>query len=121
MAAGIAFLGFAAWTLRGDRLRGAEASRATRSARSAIVASSVALFLAELADKTVLATVALATHEGIFGTWAGSTLGMVVADAVAIWIGKQLGNRLPERAVRIGAAAAFVVFGVVLVAEGLTF
>lgn len=120
VVAGIAFFGFAAWTLRGDSLTGGEATRADRSTRSAIVASSVAFFLAELGDKTMLATVTLATHEGIFGTWAGSTVGMVAADALAIWIGMKLGDRLPERVVRIGAAVMFVVFGVVLVAEGLS-
>ena len=41
-------------------------------------------FLAELGDKTMLATITLATREGLFGTWLGSTLGMVVADALAI-------------------------------------
>jgi putative Ca2+/H+ antiporter (TMEM165/GDT1 family) len=118
--AGVAFLGFAAWTLRGDELDEDEAARASRTARSAIVAASVAFFLAELGDKTMLATITLATNEGALGTWAGSTLGMVAADALAIVVGQQLGHRLPERAIRIGASLAFVVFGVVLIAEGLT-
>jgi Ca2+/H+ antiporter, TMEM165/GDT1 family len=117
--AGVAFFVFAAWTLRGDTLGEDEADRADRSDRSAIVAAAVAFFLAELGDKTMLATVTLATSEGAFGTWLGSTLGMVAADALAIGVGQLLGTRLPERAVRIGAAVLFVVFGVVLVAEGL--
>ena len=51
--------------------------------------------------------------------WLGSTVGMVAADALAILIGAQLGARLPERAIRIGATVAFVVFGLILLIEGL--
>lgn len=119
IVAGVAFLGFAAWTLRGDNLSDRDSSRLDRTARSVIIAASVAFFLAELGDKTMLATITLATTEGAVGTWAGSTAGMVVADGLAIVVGKQLGARLPERVVRIGAAVAFVVFGVFLIAGGL--
>jgi putative Ca2+/H+ antiporter (TMEM165/GDT1 family) len=118
IVAGIAFLGFAAWTLRGDTLDDDEAAKAQRSNRSAIVAASVAFFLAELGDKTMLATITLATTNGLVGTWAGSTAGMVAADALAILLGRQLGARLPERVVKYGAAAAFVAFGVLLIFEG---
>lgn len=119
VAAGLAFLGFAAWTVRGDSLDDDEAGRATRSTGSAVVAAAGAFFLAELGDKTMLATITLATKEGAFGVWAGSTLGMVAADALAIVVGQALGTRLPERAIKIGAAASFVVFGLLLLAEGL--
>ena len=67
----------------------------------------------------MLATITLATTEGWFGTWIGSTLGMVLADALAIWVGYLLGRRLPERAIRYGAAVAFVVFGVLLLVQGI--
>ena len=119
VVAGVAFFAFAAWTLRGDQLDDDEAAKVDRTARSAIIAASVAFFLAELGDKTMLATITLATKEGVFGTWAGSTLGMVAADALAIVVGKQLGTRLPEKAIRIGATVTFVVFGVLLLVEGL--
>jgi Ca2+/H+ antiporter, TMEM165/GDT1 family len=119
VGAGLAFLAFAAWTIRGDSLSPEEEARAGRTARSPIVAVGIAFFLAELGDKTMLATVTLATTEEIFGTWIGSTLGMVVADGIAIVIGKQLGARLPERAIKIGAAVLFVVFGVLLILEGV--
>jgi putative Ca2+/H+ antiporter (TMEM165/GDT1 family) len=119
VVAGLAFFVFAAWTLRGDTLGDDEAARADRSVRSAVLAASVAFFLAELGDKTMLATITLATKEGLVGTWAGSTLGMVAADGLAILVGQQLGARLPERAIRIGASITFVVFGLVLVAQGL--
>jgi putative Ca2+/H+ antiporter (TMEM165/GDT1 family) len=117
---GLAFLAFAVWTLRGDKLDDDEAAKAERSDRSAVVAASVAFFIAELGDKTMLATITLATTHGALGTWLGSTLGMVAADALAILLGKQLGAHLPERAIKIGASALFVLFGVALLYEGLS-
>jgi putative Ca2+/H+ antiporter (TMEM165/GDT1 family) len=117
--AGLAFFVFAAWSLRGDTLGEDEASRVRRTDRSAVVAASVAFFLAELGDKTMLATITLATSENLLAVWAGSTLGMVTADALAILLGQQMGARLPERVIRIGAFIAFVVFGVLLVVEGI--
>lgn len=119
IVAGLAFFAFAAWTIRGDSLDDDDADRVQRSTRSAVLAAAAAFFLAELGDKTMLATITLATKEGLLGTWAGSTVGMVVADALAIVVGQQLGARLPERAIRIGAAITFVIFGVVLLLEGL--
>ena len=118
VVAGLAFLGFAAWTLRGDELTDEEAEKAKRTTRNAIIAVTVAFFLAELGDKTMLATITLATKHGWLGTWIGSTVGMVAADALAILVGRALGTRLPERAVRIGAAVLFFLFGVALLVEG---
>ena len=119
IAAGIAFLGFAAWTLRGDELTDDEADKARRATGSALLAVGLAFFLAELGDKTMLATITLAVREDWFGTWIGSTVGMVAADALAIGVGAVLGKHLPERAIRYGAAAAFAVFGALLIFEGL--
>jgi Ca2+/H+ antiporter, TMEM165/GDT1 family len=119
VVAGLAFLGFAAWTLRGDELDEDEAGKASQVTRSAFLAVAGAFFLAELGDKTMLATITLATTEGWFGTWLGSTLGMVAADALAIVVGSALARQLPERAVRIGASALFVLFGLLLIGEGL--
>jgi putative Ca2+/H+ antiporter (TMEM165/GDT1 family) len=118
IVAGIAFLGFAAWTLRGDRLDEEDEARAQASRRSVFWTVFGAFFLAELGDKTMLATITLATKHGLFGTWLGSTLGMVAADALAIVVGQMLGARLPDRVIRIGAAITFVVFGVWLIIEG---
>lgn len=119
VVAGVAFLGFAAWTLRGDSLDDDDAERAVRRGRSVFFTVGLAFFLAELGDKTMLATVTLATDNGLLGTWLGSTLGMVAADGLAIVVGQQLGARLPERTVRIGAAVIFLVFGILLIADGL--
>ena len=83
------------------------------------MAASVAFFLAELGDKTMLATITLATTHGLFGTWLGSTLGHGRRRRPGHRASALLGTRLPERAIRIGAAVAFVVFGLVLLVEGL--
>ncbi len=119
IVAGIAFLVFAAWTIRGDELDDDEADKANRTRRSVFFTVAIAFFLAELGDKTMLATVTLAADNGLFGTWLGSTLGMVASDGLAIIVGQQLGSRLPERVIKIGAAASFVVFGVLLIIDGL--
>jgi putative Ca2+/H+ antiporter (TMEM165/GDT1 family) len=119
VVAGLAFLGFALWTLRGDKLGRADRDRSRRSGGMALLTIGTAFFLAELGDKTMLATITLATTEEPWGTWLGSTAGMVAADAIAIGVGALLGTRLPERAIKLFAAAMFVAFGVLLLAEGL--
>ena len=119
IAAGLAFLGFAAWTFRGDTLSADEEAKADReSNRSAIAAASGAFFLAELGDKTMLATITLASTDNPWWVWIGSTIGMVAADAFAIVVGRLLGKRLPERAITVFAGVMFVLFGVALMLEG---
>ena len=124
IVAAVAFVAFGLWTLGGDRLTSDEQDKAQRSGGSAVIAASVAFFLAELGDKTMLATITLATQYqgwgGVVGVWAGSTVGMVVADGLAIAVGRLLGRNLPERAIRIGAAVLFFVFGVWLAYEAFT-
>lgn len=117
--AGIAFIGFGLWTLRGDELGDDDEARAKRTNRSVFFTVALAFFLAELGDKTMLATITLATDYGWFGVWLGSTIGMVAADALAIVIGQQLGARLPERVIKIGAAVTFFAFGLFLIADVL--
>ena len=118
VVAGIAFLGFAAWTLRGDELTEDEAAKARTSTGMALLAVGTAFFLAELGDKTMLATITLATQEGWLGTWIGSTVGMVAADALAILVGAMLAKKLPEKAITYGAATLFALFGAVLILDG---
>lgn len=120
VVAAAAFFGFAAWTWRGDTLTAQEKDKAERTTRTAVIAVGTAFFLAELGDKTMLATITLATDHNWLGIWIGSTLGMVVADALAILVGRYLGQRLPERLIRYGAAALFVMFGIWLLIEGVT-
>ena len=123
VVAALAFFGFALWTLRGDQLEDKDLEQAETTTRNAVVAASIAFFLAELGDKTMLATITLASREtgfwALFGIWLGSTVGMVAADGLAIWVGKVLGTRLPEKAVKYGAAFLFFLFGVLLLVEAL--
>lgn len=119
LVAGVAFLVFGAWTLRGDKLTDDEKTKAERTTGSAILAVGGAFFLAELGDKTMLATITLATQHGWLGTWVGSTIGMVAADALAILVGRLLGRHLPEKAIRYGAAVLFAIFGIWLIVEAI--
>ena len=116
---GLAFLFFGAWTLRGDELSEEDEKSTHLSAKNVVIAVGTVFFLAELGDKTMLATITLATDNGAVGTWAGSTVGMVAADALAIWVGKALGERLPEKAIKIGASLAFFAFGAVMLIDAL--
>ena len=120
LVAALAFIVFAFWTLRGDTLTEEEQDKVNRVGKRAIIAVGTAFFLAELGDKTMLATITLATDHGWFGTWIGSTLGMVAADALAIVVGRALGKRLPENIIKIGAAALFFIFGIWLTIEAIT-
>jgi putative Ca2+/H+ antiporter (TMEM165/GDT1 family) len=119
LVAGVAFLVFAAWTLHGDKVDEADEKKEPNSGIGALLTVGTTFFLVELGDKTMLATVTLGSTEEAIGTWLGSTAGMVVADALAIGVGALLGARLPERAIKLFAAAAFVVFGLILIAQGL--
>jgi putative Ca2+/H+ antiporter (TMEM165/GDT1 family) len=120
LVAALAFIGFGFWTLRGDKLTEEEREKASRAVKSVVIAVGTAFFLAELGDKTMLATITLATDHGWFGTWIGSTLGMVAADALAIVVGRALGKRLPEKAIAYGASALFFIFGIWLAIEAVT-
>lgn len=112
-AAAIAFLFFAAWTWWGGRGAddgdtGVEADE-PRFVLLAVVSSFV---LAELGDKTMLATVALASERNWAGVWIGATAGMVLADGVAIAVGTVLHKRLPNRFLHGLASVLFAIFGV---------
>lgn len=119
LVAAVAFFGFAAWTWRGDSLTDADHDRATRTIKSAVIAVGTAFFLAELGDKTMLATVTLATQHDWAGVWIGSTLGMVAADALAIVVGRLLHRQLSEDVIRYGASALFVLFGAWMLVQGI--
>jgi Ca2+/H+ antiporter, TMEM165/GDT1 family len=108
-AAAVSFFVFAVWTWRerkdGDR---APAAPEHRFVLLAVVSSYV---LAELGDKTMLATVALASHHNWAGVWIGATAAMVLADGFAIAAGALLHRRLPERLLHELASVLFVLFG----------
>ncbi|HEY3297925.1 MAG TPA: TMEM165/GDT1 family protein [Armatimonadota bacterium] len=108
--AGVAFIGFGFWTLRGDCLD-EEDGLCKRRVTSPFWIVATTFFLAELGDKTMLSTVTLAATHSIVPVWIGSTLGMVLSDGLAILVGQVLGKRLPERAIKVGASCIFFAFG----------
>jgi Ca2+/H+ antiporter, TMEM165/GDT1 family len=109
IAAAGSFIIFGLWTLRGDKLQD-EDKRFNYSPFWTVV---IAFFLAEMGDKTQLATVALAAeYNSVVQVWFGTTSGMLIADAVGIVIGVVLGKRIPERIVKWCAALIFIIFGV---------
>ncbi len=109
---GLSFVAFGLWTLKGDKYRN-DSEKTGRF--GAVLTVGIAFFLAELGDKTQLATISLAAKYHTFiGVWLGSTLGMVLADGVAIAVGVILGKRLPERTITYVSAALFIVFGILM-------
>lgn len=110
-AAAIAFLLFAVWTWREGRGSGDDEDVRVAEPRFVLFAVISSFVLAELGDKTMLATVALASDNHWAGVWLGATLGMVLADGVAIAAGALLHTRLPERFLHILASVLFLLFG----------
>ena len=109
VALGLSFIAMAAWTLVPDRLdeRDAKLPHA-----GVFVTTLVAFFLAEMGDKTQIATVALAARYHAFASVvAGTTLGMMIANVPAVLVGGRLAHRLPIRLVRTIAAAIFAALG----------
>jgi Ca2+/H+ antiporter, TMEM165/GDT1 family len=113
-----AFFGFAIWTLRGDD---DDVDAALQpSGRSVFLSIVGAMVLAELGDKTMLATATLAARDSPVATWFGATLGITASGALAVFVGRALGDRLPRRATRIGASVLFALFGVLLLVDAFT-
>ncbi|HET9416008.1 MAG TPA: TMEM165/GDT1 family protein [Candidatus Limnocylindria bacterium] len=120
IVAGLAFLGVAAWTLLATDDEVKTADRAPSRVGIALVATVALTFvIAELGDKTMLATFALAASQGALPTWIGSTIGEVGANLVAVVIGRQVGTRLSSRMIRIGSAVLFAVAGLLVLAGAL--
>ncbi len=113
----ISFLAFAVWTLKPDTLDSNESDRGWGPLATTIVL----FFLAEMGDKTQLATVALgAKFAATTMVIAGTTLGMLVADGIAVAIGDKLGERVPLDILRYVAAGLFALLGI-LTLIGLLF
>ena len=108
---GASFIGMAIWTLIPDEIEDDEAQVAKRF--GVFGATLITFFLAEMGDKTQIATVAMAAHYAdpllvVFGT----TLGMLIADVPAVFVGDKLANRIPMRLVHSVAAAVFATLGI---------
>jgi len=117
VAAAASFILFGLWTIRGDRLEGED----ERYRFSPFWTVAVAFFIAEMGDKTQLATVSLAVKfNSVWFVWMGTTAGMMVADAIGIVVGIVMGKRIPERTVKWGAATTFIAFGMYGLWENLS-
>ncbi|ETW25530.1 TMEM165/GDT1 family protein [Mycobacterium gastri] len=106
----IAFLIFAVWAWR-EGAAGDDKPGTPRQPRFALLTVVSSFVLAELSDKTTLATVTLASDHDWVGVWIGSTLGMILADGLAIAAGLLLHQRLPEQLLHVLASLLFLLFG----------
>jgi Ca2+/H+ antiporter, TMEM165/GDT1 family len=109
-ALGLSFLAMAAWTLIPDKIEDEETQVAQRF--GVFGATFVTFFLAEMGDKTQLATVALAAHFAApLMVIAGTTLGMLIADVPAVFVGNKFAAKIPMKLVHGIAAAIFAAMG----------
>ncbi|MBA2660059.1 MAG: TMEM165/GDT1 family protein [Nitrosospira sp.] len=107
---GLSFLGMAAWTLIPDKF---EESDAELAKYGVFTTTLIAFFLAEMGDKTQIATVALAAqYDNFYTVVTGTTLGMMLANVPAVYLGDRIADRLPVRLVRGIAAVVFGILGV---------
>lgn len=117
---GASFIGMAVWTLIPDQIEDGE----TRAAKHLGVfgATLVTFFLAEMGDKTQIATIALAAHYGApVMVVIGTTLGMLIADVPAVFIANRYAATIPLRLVHSIAAAIFAAMGVLTLLKAETF
>jgi putative Ca2+/H+ antiporter (TMEM165/GDT1 family) len=107
---GLSFIGIAIWTLRPDEFDEDEA----RGVKYGVFGTTlIAFFLAEMGDKTQVATVALAAqYQAFFAVVAGTTLGMMLANVPAVLLGERIAHKMPVRLVHRIAAAIFAALGI---------
>lgn len=114
---GLSFLAMAAWLLVPDKVD----HETVASGRFGVFATTlIAFFLAEMGDKTQIATIALAAkYHDLFAVVAGTTLGMMLADVPAVFFGDRASRKLPVRLIHGVAAAIFAIIGIgILVSSG---
>jgi Ca2+/H+ antiporter, TMEM165/GDT1 family len=110
---GISMIGMALWTLQPDRL---DEGSARVSRTGAFLATLVAFFIAEIGDKTQIATVALAAaYSNLLAVVAGTTAGMLLANAPVVFLGKAFAERLPLETIHYVASGLFLILGAVFI------
>jgi Ca2+/H+ antiporter, TMEM165/GDT1 family len=118
---GVSFLAMAGWTLIPDKFSEEDAKLARMGVFGATL---VAFFLAEMGDKTQIATVALSAHyQALVAVVMGTTLGMMIANVPAVILGDRIADKVPVRTVHMVAAAIFALLGLAVLlgaGEGLT-
>ena len=116
IAAAASFIIFGLWTIRGDTLEDED----KKYSFSPFWTVTVAFFMAEMGDKTQLATISLAVkYASIISVWIGTTLGMIVSNGIGIIVGNVMGKHIPERAIKWVSALIFIGFGVYGLYENL--
>jgi putative Ca2+/H+ antiporter (TMEM165/GDT1 family) len=114
---GLSFIAMAAWMLIPDKLD--DDAGASRRVGGVFVTTTILFFLAEIGDKTQIATVALAARfDSLAAVVMGTTVGMLLANAPVAFLGDGLAKRLPVRAVHVAAALVFAALGVGALAMG---
>lgn len=109
-ALGLSFVGMAVWTLIPDKFEEGDARLAKYGAFGTTL---IAFFLAEMGDKTQVATIALAAqYHAFFAVVAGTTAGMMIANIPAVHLGERIADKMPVRAVHAVAAGIFAVLGI---------
>jgi putative Ca2+/H+ antiporter (TMEM165/GDT1 family) len=112
---GLSMVAMALWVLRADTLRGGGPEVTNKGA---FLATLVAFFIAEIGDKTQIATVALAAaYPNLVAVVAGTTAGMLVANIPAVFVGDALSGKLPIRAMNYVASVIFAVLGAIFMAR----
>jgi putative Ca2+/H+ antiporter (TMEM165/GDT1 family) len=113
---GISMIAMALWTLKPDKLGENTGAGGT----GAFLATLTSFFIAEIGDKTQIATLALAAaYPNLIAVVAGTTAGMMIANVPVVFLGKAFANRLPLKAIHYGAAALFVILGALFIARAL--
>ena len=112
----MSFFAVAAWTLVPDQADEKDADRVARY--GVLAATAVTFFLAEMGDKTQIATIVLAAnYHPLWQVVAGTTIGMLVANVPVVWLGSRFATNLPLRAARIAAALLFAALGAWILAR----
>jgi Ca2+/H+ antiporter, TMEM165/GDT1 family len=115
---GVSMIGMALWTLKPDTLKEGSTTNVRRT--SAFVATTVAFFIAEIGDKTQIATVALAAaYSNLAAVVAGTTTGMLLANTPVVFLGKAFSECLPLKAIHLVASGLFLILGVVFIFRAL--
>jgi len=110
---GASFLGIGLWLLVPDHIDDAAESKVADRAFQVFILTVVLFFLAEMGDKTQIATIALgARYDDVLSVTVGTTLGMMLANAPAVWIGQKFTQRMPIKWVHAVAAVTFITIGV---------
>ena len=109
---GLSFLGIGLWLLVPDHIDDAAGSKVADKALQVFLLTTGLFFLAEMGDKTQIATIALgARYEDVVSVTIGTTLGMMLANAPAVWIGQKFTKRMPIKWVHAVAAVTFIAIG----------